>query len=942
MAMYLFRSQLLTLSLCGLLVSACSDEQSTADADTTDAPVDVVRDVDLGTDPGQADTVDSNGDETGWDDLGSEDEPDLTDGSTVDMGDISEDTAYFPPPPESGCLQGGDGARGYVLFPDDIPLANATVALLVGDERRLGTVADDGEFFIQAPCEEVFFEIVSFESENYPVHPTIEHLPLGVFDASTAEPTWVVPLVPVEGLIVDVLANPIAEARLDAVLNDGPVHVFNEQVADENGQFSVNLVPWPHAPYQLTARGPQDTDKRYRSVTLAAVVGSLPPDPATFTLYEDRCPAIGAVRTSEGTSLEWLYIRVGGEPYPDGDIIYYSFDPGYFYDREDPDVITEEIPLFCGLQTLRIWNAVWLNPDWPCEELESPDQLCINNYPAWSEEELTEPLEDGIVVPVARVRGLVHHKVNPDSPGTGTPLEDVIVRYEARYRWGPGSWDTLAVHNETITGETGHYSMVVLPYPDIEYTVTARIRDTDIRPLGGFIGTVDVAGDTSFDIEMPQAPPRCIMTGTVHSNEGRDFSEIRLDWYGWNNDLESEDYGEYLYTDYPTRYFSPEPYQYFRDGFPEEEIDFVPLLCGDHRLRFHSASWPGCNMSPDELCFQYFYWWGAGMGYDDPGNVPIDTPLEGGVEIPVVHLSGFVTGPDGEPVEGVGVSAMYAQSFSSFAMNGTGTDREGLFDFVVLPDETWTVSVSIADDHPRLEEIWPPGPVDVAVDEYGGVANIELLEGPPRCPLSGPVTTSEGVELERLELNFYGPYYGMFGWTFVSEEPGVYFRDGVEDYLMDEIPLVCGVQDFTIWSDQNPYRASCFNPERFDQPCLEGYRYWDDLDLQTSHSGMEIPIAYVEGIVTENEVLPMPNAVVTARGTVEILNDDGSTTNMGTVSNHTLSRPDGRFRLALVPSESEYTLEIETPLEVDLGKADWTVKITEGETAMIDANFSID
>ena len=940
MSTYSFTLRLLTFSLLGLVLSACSDDQVTPETSVPDTATDAEREVDRGVgvvddvvDMTETDTLDTGAAE-------------LTDtvGDTVlpDFPDISADAGFFPPEPEGSCVEDGNGVRGFVIFPDDIPLADATVALFVDGEKRLGILDDEGGFFIQAPCEEVFLEITTFESENFPAHPGIENLPLGLFDAGMEEPTFVVPLVSVEGLIVDVLAEPIPEARLDAVLEDGTLRIYNEQVADETGQFAVGLVPWPNAPYQLTASGPQDSDKRYRSVTLAAIVGNPPPDPATFTLYEDRCPAIGPVRTSEGTPLEWLYIRVGGEPYPDGDIIYYSFDPGFFYDREDPDVTTEEIPLFCGVQTLRIWNAVWVNPDWPCSELESPDQLCINNYPAWSEEELTAPNEDGIVIPVSRVRGLVHHKVDPDAPGTGTPLEDVIVRYEARYRWGPGAWDNLTVFNETITGETGHYSMVVLAYPDIEYTVTARIRDTDIRPLGGFTATVEVPGDTSFDIEMPKASPRCIMTGTVHSTEGRDFHELRLDWYGWNNDAGSDDFGDYMYVDYPMAYFSPEPNRYYRDGFPEEEISFVPLLCGDHRLRLHSTYWPGCNMSPDELCFERFYWWGAGLGFDDPNSVPINTPLDGGVELPVVHLSGFVTGPDGDPVEGVGISAMHPQTMFTFASNGTGTDREGLFDFVVLPDSTWDVSVSIGDDHPRLEELWPPDPITVEADEFGAQANIQMLEGPPRCPLSGTVTTSEGVELERLAFHFAGPYYGMMGWEFVSDDPGVYYRDGVESYLMEEIPLVCGVQTMGIISEQNPYRPSCFNPERFDQPCLEYYRYWNGQDIQEPVSGMEIPVAYLQGVVTENDVLPMENATITATGTVTVTAEDGTEVSLGSVSNHTLSRPDGTFRLALVPSNNKYFVEIETPLEIDLGKADWYVDIIEGEVFEIDANFSAD
>ncbi len=868
--------------------------------------------------------------------------PDLN----ADIPDAASEEGFFPDPAEGECVDGGNGARGRLAFDDGEPLVGATVALIVDGEKRLGDTDEEGGFFVQAPCEEIFVEVLEFDSENYPAHPSLTNLPLGTFDASAQQPTFVVPLVTVEGVILDVLGNPIPEARLEADMDDSPVRIYNEQVAHEDGTFAVQLVPWRNAPYRLTARGPQGGDKNYRSATLTIVIVESPSEPTTFVLYEDRCAAPGPVRTSEGTPLEWLYIRVEGEPYEDS-VVYYSFDPGFFYDRTQPEVITEELPLFCGTQSMNIWNAIWTDPNWPCQNIANPDQLCMNNYPVHRDLEITEPIEDGIVIPVARARGLVTYDAH--GTGTGTPQENVTVRYEARYRWGPGPWDTLTVFNETTTGSTGAYSMVVLPYPDIEYTVTARIRDTDIRPLGEFEDVVIVSNDTDFDIEMPEALPQCVMTGTVHSTEGRDFNEILLNWEGTHSTqvLDGEevlfDIGDDLYVDPPFRYFSPEPTRYYRWGFPEDEISFIPLLCGDHSVNLHSVDWPGCGGSLDEICFNGFQWWGGG-GWHTPGSVSIEDSLDG-LEVPVAHLSGFVTDPSGQPVEGIGVSAMLPQGLFSFAMNSTGTDSAGLYDFVVLPEDTWMVSLSMGDDHPRLDDLWPPEPVEIEVPNTGGQANIEMLEGPERCRLSGAITAvpvdemgdPEGVELERLRFNFYGPWYGMFGWDFRSDEPSVYYRYGNNALLMEAIPLVCGPQTFAASSRRNSFYPSCSNPERFDQPCLSSYAFWQNEDVQEDVDGFEIPVVYIYGTVTRDGETPIEGALVQVVGTVKIDGEEEDTTVvMGGVSNETVTRSDGTYRMAVVPSREPYALTITTPLTDDLGLIESSVCTLETETIIVD------
>ena len=272
----------------------------------------------------------------------------------------------------------------------------------------------------------------------------------------------------------------------------------------------------------------------------------------------------------------------------EGSITYYSFLPGYYYESSTPDVITEELPLFCGNQTLKLWNAVWSNTDWPCLNINNPDQLCLWNYPFWIDTDITEGSEDGLQVPVVRAEGTVLDDF-------GIPQESVVIRFEGRYQWGAGFYDYVDIINETETDGSGHYSLVLLSYEGTEYTVTARLRDTDVRPLGDFEDTVLIEGPTTYDITLPEAPPSCILLGTIHSNEGHDFNEIQSDFWGYNET------GEELYIDLPYSYFSPEPGIYHRYDEPDEVVYWIPLLCGDHDLTFNSANWEGCYSSSDEL-----------------------------------------------------------------------------------------------------------------------------------------------------------------------------------------------------------------------------------------------------------------------------------------------------------------------------------------------------
>jgi len=852
-------------------------------------------------------------------------EPDLaldpdadTDSDAVPDVVATDIEGVFPGQPEDPCLEGGDGARGVISFAGEQPLIGATVALVGVDFKHLGVTDGDGAYYVRVPdCAVHDVLVARYDSTAYPSQPSLVDLPLGEADPLEEEPEWEIPLVRVEGTIVDVLSAPISGALLEAELLDGRVRVYNEHAADDVGAFGVYLVPWSDAPYDMTARGPQGGDKTYRTATLRILIEDPPPEPSVFTLFEERCPVAGPIRTSEGIPLNWLYMTVEGEPYPDG-LTYLSFDPGFYYERDEPDVVTESLPLQCGTQRVRLWNAIWTDPNWPCIDERSPDQLCINGYPLLWDETVTEA-SDGFEIPVVRVSGEITDEMD-------VLLSDVTVRFEARYRWGEGAFDTVTVFNEAVTDD-GYYSMVLLAYPDIVYDVTARIRDDDPRPLGEFEGVAAVSEATAFDIEMPEAPPRCVLTGTVHSSEGRAFSEILTSWRG--NDFES---GESLYVDPPLNFFSPEPETWHRDGFPDESIPFVPLFCGEHDLELHSVDWPSCYLSPDEVCFSLFPWW---------NNEPIEEPLSDGLEIPVVHLSGFVRGPDSEPVEGVAVSATYQVGFFNFAQNANGTDATGLYDFVVLPDTPWSVAVSIADDHPQVDDYWAPEPVTIESGPTGTALSIELLEGPDRCRLGGEVVTSDGVPLERLILLHYGPWYGLLGWEFWSDEPGAYYRRGNETTVLDAIPLVCGEQDLRLLSRRSSFNPSCFNDERFDQPCLSNYAVWQGVDMSDDVDGVEIPVVTISGRVTLDGTDPIEGARVEASGTVfrAGAGPDDPPVRVGGVSNHAVTRTDGTYDLVVVPTEfSDYTITITTPIAIDLGQITATETITDDTE--VDADFS--
>jgi hypothetical protein len=853
---------------------------------------------------------------------------------SVDLETLSYDVtldSVIPPEPTGACVEGGDGARGRIEFEDGTPLAAATVALIVEGRKHLGLTDEDGQFFIQAPCTYLPVEVALFESTNYPIHPSLWNLPVGRFDAATEEPTFIVDLVTVTGVIIDIHEEPIADARLEASLTDGVVSVYNEEEADELGQFAVNVVPWSGGPYNLTARGPQDSNKRYRTATLIVVVDDPPPDPSTFKLFEDRCEVYGTIRTSEGTALEWLYLRVEGEPYPDGAKTYFSFLPGNYYERGEPDVLYDNLPLWCGTQTFRFWNAVWLDPSWPCRDHSKPDQLCLNNYPMWLDREIVAPSDEGVEIRVVRIAGVV-----TDDSDDPTPQRDVTVRVEASYQWGENSWDRLTVFNETVTDRDGEYSMVVLPLEDAAYTVTTRIRDDDARPLGEYDDSFTVTEPTHYDIALPEAPPRCVIEGTVHSSEGRDFNEVLVYFQG--TEIESLDP---LYVDPPWYFFTEEPEVWYRYSFPDEEVPFVPMLCGIHDLWLHSADWPSCNVSPDEICFTSWPWW------DDE---VVDEPIPDGIEIPVVHVSGHVTTEEtGEPVEGAVVSAMAGFPPFFMATNLNGTDATGLYDFVVMPGMEWGVSVAVGDDHPmNLDPVGTTMVINDAVE-----INFEMPPGPDRCPLSGTVHTSEGVDLQLMEFQHYGAMYGMSGWVFRYDEPGLFYRYGLDSILLDAIPLICsinnmdeddeeylGPQDMVLRSRRSSYNPSCQDSVNFDQICLDSFDWWAAIDLIEPVHGIEIPVVWVTGQVTLDGDGPIQNATIEAGATIFVENDDGETTRRaGHVSNYAVTRPDGSYRLVVYPSElSEYQITITTPLDLDLGQI--THRVTIFEDTVVDADFS--
>jgi hypothetical protein len=550
--------------------------------------------------------------------------------------------------------------------------------------------------------------------------------------------------------------------------------------------------------------------------------------------------------------------------------------------------------------------------------------------------------------------------------------------------------------------------MVVIPFPadaEVPYAVTTRIRDDDRRPLGSFeCGTEDgadcpvVSEAGVYDIEVPEGAPRCILDGTIHSNEGRDFSEIMVTFDGDSIPEEGED-PEPLYVDPPWSFFSPEIGTWYRAGFEDEEVPFVPMLCGVHDLRLSSADWPSCNMSPDEVCFQSWTWW---------FNQVVDEPITDGIEIPVVHVSGYVTTEDGTPVEGASVSAITGFPPYFFVMNGTGTGPDGLYDFVVLPcsnhpachplcetDENcptgmacqdgecacvesfcdwpgveWGISVSVGDDHPmNLTAVDATEVIDDAVQ-----INFEMPPGPPRCPFSGTVHTDEGVDLEALDFYHFGAPYGMAFWQFRSLIPGIYFRYPNDEILLDAIPLICGVQSMEINSIESTRISSCVSPENFDQPCLDFYRHWDGFDLQEPVEGVELPVVWIRGEVTRNGEEPISGAEIEVRSvmTVEtgdppctidtdcedadaVCNDEGACErtvrgllletdggdlrNAGGISNYAVSRPDGRYSLVVVPTpHSQYEITITTPLGVDLGEA--TYERTVNADIVVDADFT--
>jgi hypothetical protein len=214
--------------------------------------------------------------------------------------------------------------------------------------------------------------------------------------------------------------------------------------------------------------------------------------------------------------------------------------------------------------------------------------------------------------------------------------------------------------------------------------------------------------------------------------------------------------------------------------------------------------------------------------------------------------------------------------------------------------------------------------------------------------------TSEGVELESLNFFHFGEYYGMAGWQFQSIEPGVYYRYPNDSILLDNIPLFCGVQqteegtyewvqDFIVDSIYSSRIPSCIDPDNYDQPCLDWYRWQDDFllteDVDMSH-GIEIPVVWVRGIVTKNGDEPVQGATVEARGTIVLPVEGGGTRVAGQISNYAVTRPDGRYQMVVMPSElSQYEITIETPVGVDLGQVTHTEVITEDIT--VDADFTV-
>jgi hypothetical protein len=196
-----------------------------------------------------------------------------------------------------------------------------------------------------------------------------------------------------------------------------------------------------------------------------------------------------------------------------------------------------------------------VNPDWPCLDHGHPDQLCLNNYPLFVSQELTEPFEGGFSIPVVRVGGTVYD-------WNDVPQAGVTVNVRGQYQWGESRFDAWDAFNEVVTGEDGTWTMVMLAQEGVTFRVTTRIRDDDSRPLDAFEGTTTITGDTVLDIDLEEAPPRCILSGTVHSNEGRPFNEIQLNFSG------TDDLDEPLYVNPPWRFFTEDPETWYRSGFP--------------------------------------------------------------------------------------------------------------------------------------------------------------------------------------------------------------------------------------------------------------------------------------------------------------------------------------------------------------------------------------
>jgi hypothetical protein len=232
--------------------------------------------------------------------------------------------------------------------------------------------------------------------------------------------------------------------------------------------------------------------------------------------------------------------------------------------------------------------------------------------------------------------------------------------------------------------------------------------------------------------------------------------------------------------------------------------------------------------------------------------------------------------------------------------------------------------------------------------------------GPSRCPFSGRVRTSEGVALEWLTFHHYGAYYAPAGWHFGYERPGEFFRCGPfgcppaeTAELLDALPLICGVQelhtpaewvqDFVITSDRvnHPLRSNCRRATNFDQPCLVNFTWYDDIQpVAPLTDDIVVPVVTIRGTVTLENGTPIQGAEVEASALIRLETEGGGSRVAGTVSNYTVTRPNGFYEIRVMPSAlSEYTIRITTPLSLDLGSVTFTEVIT-GDTT-VDARFSL-